>query len=126
LPRTATTSRTTRSGNITAGLIFVSYNNALFGDTMDMEFDRYVQNNYFHDNTLSNNGADGQGILAGVGADIVVDGCTDPDKDYSVQQNCIQHSGTPSFSNVNLCEAKPALELSDFDCKGKTLAGQNP
>lgn len=114
------------SGNGTAAIIYVSYNNALFGETMDMEFDPYAQNNYFHDNTLMGNGESGQGILTGAGADIVVDGCFDQSMELGPQRNCVKQSGSPTFNNVNLCELKPALTLSDFDCELQGLGGQDP
>lgn len=113
-------------GNGTAALIYVSYNNSLFGDTMDMNFDRYAQGNYFHGNTLAGNGESGQGILMGVGADIVVDGCFDESKEFASQRNCVKQSGSPTFNNVNLCDVKPALTLSDFDCELQGLGGQDP
>ncbi|HEY8378442.1 MAG TPA: parallel beta-helix domain-containing protein [Nannocystis sp.] len=97
-------------GNNTAGLIIVSYNEALgLKPVDDPDFDPYAEGNYVHDNTFENNGADPAPDLAPIlgtpGPDILFDGCEDPDAmpmDPALV-NCMWQNGDVRYLDIDLC-----------------------
>lgn len=98
-------------GNNTAGVVIVSYNEALgLEPADDPDFDSFAEGNYVHGNSFDNNGADPdpniEPILGTPGPDILFDGCADPDAmpmDPALV-NCMWENGAARYLNINLCD----------------------
>jgi parallel beta-helix repeat protein len=100
----------TVTGNRSVGIAVISYISEVFGSPNDPAFDRFSEGNYVHDNTLANNAADPDALvilLNGAqtpGPEVVIDGCTDPDKDNAsgALDNCFA-IGSTSFYHADAC-----------------------
>jgi parallel beta-helix repeat protein len=97
-------------GNGSAGVVIVSYNEALgLEPADDPVFDAFPEGNYVHDNTFENNGTMPDALISGVTGgmqlDILYDGCEGPDN-MSMDPalvNCLENNGTIAWMDIDLC-----------------------
>ena len=119
----------TIQGNKSAGVILVSFSEALTGRAPDdPNFDIFPQGNYIHDNTFLNNGGDPAPIVGAATAgfspspDIIWDGCTDENAMEESDRNCVQNNGDATYLNFNLlCGDAVISDLDEVDCSHEPL-----
>lgn len=125
----------TITGHVTAAVVTLSYIQELFGDYDDAAYDIYPESNWIHDNVLSDNGEDPQGVLAGLiltrpMPDFLWDGCVDEAKDNSsgAFTNCYSNNGDADFMDFDWCGgfADQSADLAAYTCEGTALSGQDP
>jgi parallel beta-helix repeat protein len=117
------------TGNDSAGILVLSWLDALFGPANDPSFDPYPQGNWIHDNTMSDNGtAPDLSVDLLVDAepipDIVWDGCTDPDvpNEDGAATNCISDNGDAGWLNVDVCgEGNESQDPAPVTCEHEPL-----
>lgn len=97
-------------GNNSAGVVIVSYSEALFEPHMDATFDEYAEGNYIHHNAFEGNGEDPDAMIGAVAGiptpDVIDDGCEDPDKVAMMQEtpvNCLFENGDADWIDFDLC-----------------------
>lgn len=97
-------------GNRSVGVGIISYIEALFGPTMDAEFDVFSQGNWVHDNTFENNAADPDDLILLITGgpnsyDVVFDGCADTSSPVGggALDNCISNNGSATFVLGDAC-----------------------
>lgn len=97
-------------GNVSTGILVVSYQSMLFGMFNDANYDIFSQSNWIHDNTFSNNGTDPKGLIPQLiptkpVPDLLWDGCVDPAKPNMMNAltNCVSGNGTAKYLNFDLC-----------------------
>jgi parallel beta-helix repeat protein len=122
------------SGNISTGVVIVHYSSDLFEAYDDAEFDIYAQGNYIHDNTFSGNGTMPADLILGVtagktpGADMLLDGCVDPDLANAdgALSNCFPGNGAATFLNFDLCQDNGGMteDLETVNCMHTPLVGR--
>ncbi|HSN98170.1 MAG TPA: parallel beta-helix domain-containing protein, partial [Candidatus Nanopelagicales bacterium] len=118
-------------GNVSAAVGMISYLQVLFGSTNDPAYDRYPQGNFVHDNTLTDNGTDPQGIVAGITSvrpipDVIWDGCVDPTAiDDGHLVNCLGEAPS-TYLNFNYCGDFPAesQDVTPVTCTYEPLAAE--
>jgi len=123
----------TISGNNSFGVMVLAYDTDLFGKYDDDEFDRYAEGNYIHNNTMSNNGTDPQGVIKAFPLPnpmphLAWGGCVDGEKDNSDGSftNCFSENGDVDFVNFNLCGGfvDQSNDMSALNCTGESLPTQ--
>ena len=116
-------------GNQSAGLILISYIPELLGSFEDPDFNRYAENNDFHDNEYSDNGTMPQGVITDLGImmgpDILTDGCWPAG--MPTGGNCIREAAGTRLDNLDFCNgfANRGADLTPFDCAQDPLPGQS-
>jgi len=98
-------------GNESVGVVSIAYIDELFSPPDDPAFDIYDEGNWFHDNTFEANGTAPADLIllitegAVPSPDIILGGCTDPDKDAGDASlaNCVSGQGDATFVSANLC-----------------------
>jgi parallel beta-helix repeat protein len=98
--------------NKSAGVVQVSYIEAIFGAAADPDYDHYPQGNFTHDNTYEGNGSDPAPLIGFQTAirpipDVLWDGCVDPAAaDDGHLTNCLSEPGG-TYLNINYCSDFP-------------------
>ena len=125
----------TVTGHDSAGMLSLSYIEAIFGVQDDASYDLYPESNWVHDNSFSDNGANPQGLLAALTSDrpmpdLVWDGCTNAavDNGDGSYTNCYSDNGSATFFNFDWCGdfANQSTDLSAYTCQGTALDPQDP
>lgn len=97
-------------GNGSAGVVVVSYNEALgLEPADDPSFDAFPEGNYIHDNVFEGNGTMPDPVIAGISGgmqiDILFDGCEAPDNMMMdpMLANCVSSNGAATWMDIDLC-----------------------
>lgn len=109
--------------NESTGILVISYQDSIFGEFTDSNFDAYAEGNHIHGNTFADNGAAPQGALEDLGlpvplADILWEGCLgDPPREETVGM-CIHDNGDARFLNFRFCNglADQVTDTTAFEC----------
>ncbi len=117
--------------NASIGVSILSYDPKLFGEFTDSAYDSYPTGNWVHDNDVSNNGTDADGLVEILFADqepfpdLSWDGCENPDLDNSDGRytNCFSDNGDADYFFMDWCGGKAAQhnDMTDVTCEHDPL-----
>lgn len=120
-------------GNVTLGLLFLSYVDTLFGPIGDPSYDVFPEGNYGHHNVFSDNGTDPQGMAKSIvsktpAPDLMWDGCFNEAAGIEgVRWNCFSDNGAASYLNFDFCGLTGETDdIAPVTCSYPSLPGQNP
>jgi parallel beta-helix repeat protein len=120
-------------GNDTAGVLIISYIEALLGAYHDPAYDPFPERNWVHDNVFADNGGSPRDVIMEVfpdvlpGPDVGWDGCLPAGDTVAdeTQANCVSANGDARYLNVNVifCGASgiPDPALGSAECEGTPL-----
>lgn len=117
-------------GNESTGILVISYQDSIFGEFTDENFDAYAEGNHIHGNTFENNGAAPQGALKDLGlmpplADILWEGCVREGASGDALRvgMCIHDNGDARFHNFRFCNGltDQVFDAAEFACTHEPL-----
>jgi parallel beta-helix repeat protein len=120
----------TLRGNGSAGVVIVSYNEALgLKPADDPSFDAFPEGNYVHDNTFEGNGTMPDplimGVTGGMAVDILYDGCESADNTMMdpMLMNCVENNGAAAWIDIDLCGEfmNQSTDIATVTCTHPTL-----